>query len=149
MKPPAAEGLTEKESGQKKPAKRYAKKASSRGGARPGAGRKKGIRNRATDEKARLSAEEKAALLASGKSPLEFLLEVMREEPEPRGEDEDPEDYRARCARLKAERTDAAKAAAPYCHPKLAQLDVEHSGSVGVRHEDALAELDDDEPEEE
>lgn len=72
---------------------------SSKGGARPGAGRKKGVPNRATAAKA-------AEIAASGKTPLDYLLDVMRDE---------------KCD--KAVRLDAAKAAAPYVHPKLASMD--------------------------
>ena len=72
------------------------------GGARPGAGRKKGGANRINDE-----ARKKA--LEDGLSPLEYLLGVMR--------DEDQDDAR---------RLDAAKAAAPYVHARLAN--VAHTG---------------------
>lgn len=44
-----------------------------RGGARPGSGRKPGSRNKRTDEQA-------AAVAASGLTPLEFMLSVMRDE---------------------------------------------------------------------
>jgi hypothetical protein len=54
--------------------------------------------------------------------PLDFLLSIMRD---------DANDMDAR--------KDAAKAAAPYCHAKLAN--VEMSGSLTVHHEDVLAEL--------
>lgn len=69
------------------------------GGARPGAGRKKGGANRLTQE-----AVEKAR--SGGIMPLDYLLEVMRDA----GADE-------------AKRIDAAKAAAPYLHPKLQPVD--------------------------
>ena len=72
------------------------------GGARPGAGRKKGSANRINDE-----ARKKA--LEDGLSPLEYLLGVMR-------------DIRQDDAR----RLDAAKAAAPYVHARLAN--VAHTG---------------------
>lgn len=70
-----------------------------RGGARAGAGRKKGGHNRLTEESV---AEAKA----SGIMPLDYLLEVMRDV----GADE-------------ARRIDAAKAAAPYVHPRLQPID--------------------------
>ena len=72
------------------------------GGARPGAGRKKGGANRINDE-----ARKKA--LDDGLSPLEYLIGVMR-------------DIRQDDAR----RLDAAKAAAPYVHARLAN--VAHTG---------------------
>lgn len=58
--------------------------------------------------------------------PLDYMLSMLRDEKlEP------------------AARFEAAKAAAPYVHAKLAA--VEHSGAIAFSHEDALAEL--DEPE--
>lgn len=60
------------------------------GGVRPGAGRKPGWRSQAV-----------ATALADGLTPLEYLLQVMRDE----GLEE-------------SQRMEAAKAAAPYCHPK-------------------------------
>jgi len=74
------------------------------GGARPGAGRKKGGHNRLTDEA--LSKAKRGGIL-----PLDYLLKVMRDES---GDD--------------ARRIDAAKAAAPYCHAKLQPVD--HEGDT-------------------
>lgn len=74
--------------------------APSKGGARPGAGRKPGVRNKKT---AALQAEVEN----SGQTPLDFLLGVMRD---PLKED--------------AQRLDAAKAAAPYVHSKLASIEL-------------------------
>jgi hypothetical protein len=71
-----------------------------RGGARPNAGRKPAGRNRLT--------KEAVAKAGDGLSPLEYLLSVMR----------DPDADQAR-------RIDAAKAAAPYAHPKLQPIDGE------------------------
>lgn len=85
------------------------------GGKRPGAGRKPGVPNKVT-------AERQAEIAASGKTPLDYLLDVMRDE-----------------NREASERLDAAKAAAPYVHPKLSS--VEMNASVNVSHEDALGEL--------
>lgn len=71
----------------------------SHGGKRAGAGRKKGSANK-FDEQARKMAAE------SGILPLEFMLNVMRDE---------EQDF--------ATRFDAAKAAAPYVHARLASVD--------------------------
>lgn len=72
-----------------------------RGGARPGAGRKKGSATRRTQEIV-------AAAQADGETPLEYMLRVMRTSDD-------------------TKRKDAmAIAAAPFVHPKLAA--VEHSG---------------------
>lgn len=89
-----------------------------KGGARPGAGRKPGIPNKRT-------AEKVAAIEASGLTPLDYLLSVMRDTDLPR-----------------EDRVDAAKAAAPYVHAKLAN--VELNASVSHSHEDALDQLDDE-----
>lgn len=77
-----------------------------RGGTRAGAGRPKGMPNKRTAEKA-------AEVEASGLTPLDYMLSVLRDE------SRDPDD-----------RMDAAKAAAPYVHAKLASI--EHGGKVGV-----------------
>lgn len=76
-----------------------------RGGARPGAGRKRGVPNKAT-------ISRQAAVAASGETPLDYMLRVMRN------------------PMFKSERRDEmAKAAAPYVHPKLAA--VQHTGRDG------------------
>ena len=85
-----------------------------KGGKRPGAGRKKGIPNRA-------SAAREAAIAASGLTPLEYMLTTMRDESKPL-----------------ALRLDMAKAAAPYVHPRLAsmeqavQVDLQERPSITV-----------------
>jgi hypothetical protein len=68
-------------------------------------GRKKGVPNKKT-------AELQAAVVASGETPLEYMLRVMR----------DP-------AADSTRRDDMAKAAAPYVHPKLAAI--QHTGEGG------------------
>lgn len=72
------------------------------GGRRQGAGRKVS----ATTRKTREIADQ---LVQDGLTPLEFMLNVLRDGTKPF-----------------AERFDAAKSAAPYMHPRLAA--VEHSG---------------------
>jgi hypothetical protein len=67
-------------------------------------GRKKGIPNKASTQRAQ-------EIAASGLTPLDYLIAVMRNE----GLD-------------LHQRVDAAKAAAPYIHPKLAS--VEHKGDA-------------------
>lgn len=79
---------------------------SKRGGARAGAGRPAGGRNRK-------QAEQIAKATSAGISPLDFLLQLMRDEDQPL-----------------AMRSDAAKSAAPYVHARLAA--VEHSGKVAL-----------------
>ncbi len=68
------------------------------------------------------SAARQAEVAASGITPLEYMLSIMRN-------DEADE----------AKRLDAAKAAAPYVHPRLAA--VEHSGEMHLTHEEFLAGL--------
>ncbi len=69
-------------------------------------GRQKGTPNKATAAKAR-------EIEQSGLTPLAYMLEVLRDE-----------------ALDREARMDAAKAAAPYVHPKLAQ--VEHGNKNGI-----------------
>ena len=86
-----------------------------KGGRREGAGRKPGVPNRKTQ-----ALQEQIA--AQGLTPLDYLMSLVRND----GAD-------------LAVRLDAAKAAAPYVHPRLAAI--EHSGGVAISHEDALAAL--------
>lgn len=74
-----------------------------KGGRRVGAGRPKG-----SPEKARIARE----VAASGLTPLDYMLSIMRDTRAP-----------------EARRDELAKAAAPYCHPKLNSI--EHSGRGG------------------
>lgn len=78
------------------------------GGARPGAGRKKSGTNRLTEE-AIVRAE------AGGEMPLDFLLRIMRD---------DKAD--------EAKRIDCAKAAAPYVHAKLANIEANVTGELAI-----------------
>jgi hypothetical protein len=79
-----------------------------RGGRRDGAGRKPGTLNKATQE-------QRDAIAASGLTPLEYMLAVMRDG----GADE-------------ARRLDAAKAAAPYCHARLTAVELSGPGGDPV-----------------
>ncbi len=89
-------------------------------------GRKKGVPNKKT-------AAVIAAVEASGVTPLEHMLSVMRE-PMPKGNDP--------LARIAARelRFEAAKAAAPYVHPRLASI--EHSGGLDLGKQYTDDELD-------
>lgn len=77
-----------------------------RGGKRPNAGRKPGVPNKA-------SIERQAKVAASGDTPLDYMLRVMRDETQP------PD-----------RRDDMAKAAAPYVHPRLASTEVKSETTV-------------------
>lgn len=81
------------------------------GGARPGAGRPKGVPNRAT----RAVME---AVMASGETPLEFMIKIMRGEACPA--DASPQE-KAAYASLRFE---AAKASAPYIHSRLSSVEM-------------------------
>ena len=85
------------------------------GGARKGAGRKPGSATKRTREIADKAASE-------GITPLEFMLDLMRSEPP------DVEDARVMADYVQM-RFEAAKAAAPYIHPRLAAI--EHTGEDG------------------
>lgn len=76
-----------------------------RGGKREGAGRKEGVPNKA-------SAAREAEVKASGLTPLDYMLTMLRDENAP-----------------PADRMWAAEKAAPYVHPKLAAI--EHTGKDG------------------
>jgi hypothetical protein len=99
-----------------------------RGGARRGAGRPKGSKNAAT-KKARAVSEQAAA---EGITPLEYMLDIMRTEV---SEDMDARELLTAITL----RFEAAKAAAPYIHPRLAA--VEHSGNLSVTLAHELAAL--------
>lgn len=75
------------------------------GGKRPGAGRPKGVPNKATKER-------QARIAEGGETPLDYMIRVMR----------DPTADKER-------RDKMAAAAAPYVHPRLAA--VEHTGKDG------------------
>lgn len=83
------------------------------GGRRPGAGRKPGSANRKTREIADRAASE-------GLLPLEYLLSVMRNS-----------------KATMAMRLDAAKAAAPYIHPRLSTVEMQQDVRI---HETATKE---------
>ncbi len=75
------------------------------GGKRPGAGRPKGVKNKKTQERLKRIKSE-------GITPLDYMLQVMRDESEET-----------------SARMDAAHKAAPYVHAKLASVD--HTSSDG------------------
>lgn len=82
------------------------------------AGKKTGGRAAGTPNKA--TAAKVAEVTASGLAPLDYMLSVMRD-----------------TERNPADRLDAAKAAAPYVHPKLATLTVggDPDNPIHHRHE--------------
>jgi hypothetical protein len=76
-------------------------------------GSRKGCRNKATAARERAIAE-------SGLTPLEYMIRVMRDENQP------PD-----------MRLDAARSAAPYVHPKLAQTQITGKDGGPIKVEDA------------
>lgn len=78
-------------------------------------GRQKGTRNKKT-------AAMIEGVQSSGLTPLEYLIGIVRDE-----------------SKDEIVRVDAAKAAAPYIHPRLSA--VELSGGIGINHETALGQL--------
>lgn len=94
------------------------------GGKREGAGRKKGVPNKKTQEQV-------DAIKATGLTPLEYFASIYQDEEQ-----------------TESTRLDAAKAAAPYIHPKLSSTEV--NAKLGIYdHESALDEFEgeDDPPE--
>lgn len=90
--------------------------AGGRGGFRAAAGRKKGSATKKTREIAdRASAE--------GITPLEYMLDVMRSEPPPGLEGN-------AILQAMALRFEAAKAAAPYIHPRLSSVNTTLTGDL-------------------
>lgn len=75
------------------------------GGKREGAGRKKGVPNKA-------NAERQAEIAASGLTPLDYMLGILRD-----------------TNQTAENRAWAAEKAAPYVHPKLAAI--AHTGANG------------------
>lgn len=79
-----------------------------RGGKRTGAGRPKGSSDRAKIAK---------AVAKSGQTPLAYMLGVMRSSKVP-----------------EARRDEMAKAAAPYCHPRLTSISGDQKNPLQVQH---------------
>ena len=94
-----------------------------RGGKRPGAGRKQGAPNKAT-------AKRQKEVAASGLTPLDFMLTVLRDE-----------------AASMDNRMWAAEKAAPYVHAKLASVEVtgKDGGPLEHHHKTSARDLTDDE----
>ncbi|WP_457321611.1 hypothetical protein [Roseateles sp. P5_E11] len=99
------------------------KDSNGRGGARKGAGRKSGAATTRTREIADKAAGE-------GITPLEFMLNVMRRD----CTHEDPKIQLAR----EAMQFEAAKAAAPFVHPRLSSVEMDAKVST---HEASLDDL--------
>jgi hypothetical protein len=79
------------------------------GGARKGGGRRAGIPNKA-------SIRRQEIVYKGGLAPLDYLLQVMRD-----------------TELTRAERVEAAKAAAPYVHPRLSSVQAHVTGELDIR----------------
>jgi hypothetical protein len=79
-----------------------------RGGARNGAGRPPGAATKRTREIADKAASE-------GLTPLEYMLQILRDEGKP-----------------EAARFEAAKAAAPFVHPRLSNVEASGPGGTAL-----------------
>jgi len=98
------------------------------GGRRSNAGRKKGVPNKMT-------AATRDKILASGDlTPLEFLLREMRA-PEPAQlPGETSVMYSVRYRLWSEQQFEAAKAAAPYVHPRLAAVEQTGKDGESIHH---------------
>ena len=91
-----------------------------RGGKREGAGRRKGTTGiKSTKTRERIAVAERA--IASGVTPLDYMLSILRDE-----------------SNDKTERFAAAKECAPYIHPRLSSVEANVKVS---EHEDNLRRL--------
>ncbi len=97
-------------------------KSNHRGGKRVGAGRK----TSALTIRTRAMAEQ---IIASGITPLEYMIALMRAPKPEQLKNETLADYEFRLLGWRTQGFEAAKAAAPYLHPRLAAI--EHSGQDG------------------
>jgi hypothetical protein len=84
------------------------------GGRRPGAGRRRGSRNKTSKSKS-LALELREKAQAAGISPLDYLCSIYRDESQPQ---------QVRMA--------AAEMSLPYLHPKLSMIAVDQRTEVGV-----------------
>jgi hypothetical protein len=94
-----------------------------RGGKRPNSGRKKGTPNKSTQAMREVLAQ------AGERTPLEFLMQVMNAPAPTQLEGESMKVYLLRYRVWADQSFEAAKAAAPYYHPRLAS--VEQTGKDG------------------
>ncbi len=95
-----------------------------RGGPRKGAGRKKGSLNRKGIPTAKTKAEVREAVAASGETPMDYMLRVMR----------DPTITHERRDRM-------AGQVAPYVHAKLANVQVTGKDGGPIEYTDARDKL--------
>lgn len=122
---------------------------SKRGGKRPGAGRPKGI----PYAESRPGANRNKSLRERYPVwPLEHMLSVLNQPdvivPKKNGKNgkeiENLEELKVQAEKVAAAKMDAAKAAAPYLHPRLAQVDI-NSTNRQVKHSLDLSKMTDEE----
>lgn len=97
------------------------KASAEKGGARPGAGRKKGSPNKA-------SQKRQEQIASTGSTPLDVIIRRMRYHESLAIQALEAKDT-AEGERHLREADDAARAAAPYVHPKLQAI--QHTGRAG------------------
>ncbi len=93
----------------------------------PGPGRKKGSHNKKTAATRERAEDILSKILKNGPTPLEVMWKMMKGPNYPGG------------IKYDAQRLEAAKAAAPYVHPRLSSILL--SGQLGITHEEALKRL--------
>ena len=94
---------------------------------RPGGGRKKGSRNKMT-------TLMRAEMLASGLSPLEYLLNKMRSPAPTKSDGESTAMFAVRYRLWSEQCLEAAKAAAPYMHSRLATIETAGKEGESIHH---------------
>lgn len=99
------------------------------GGARPGAGRKAGGKNKATIERELRTRHGVAAAVQQGLLPLDVMLARMRDEALPNGMKPTDEQFAA------------AVAAAPYLHPRLTATTLQGDLVVSAADQERRREL--------
>ena len=85
---------------------------SNRGGKRPGAGRPKGSKNK-------VILARQTAIADSGLSPVEYMLNIVRDE-----------------GQKQEARLEAAKAVAPYIHPRLQSIESQTVNTTTIKYAD-------------
>jgi hypothetical protein len=100
------------------------------GGKRPGAGRPRGVPNKHTG-----AATLRERILASGQTPLQFLVELYRSPMPKRNEGESALTYLKRLDCWDRNRVIGAKESAPYLHSKLSSIELTGKDGDAIKHQ--------------
>lgn len=114
-----------------------------RGGARPGAGRPKGVPNKLRIIPS-LKGEPMAMRQRYEVMPLDHMLKVINTVCVQK-RDENDEQFAKRCEMHKIRQDAAARAAAPFMHYRLASIEVSGKDGEPIKHQVDLSRLSDDE----